>query len=34
MYQQISIQYSCSFFYETIRDKKKNNTQNDLKKHL
>lgn len=23
MYQQISIQYSCSFFYETIRDKKK-----------
>lgn len=34
MYQQISIQYSCSFFYETIRDKKKIILKMILKKPL
>lgn len=32
MYQQISIQYSCSFFMKLYEIKK--NTQNDLKKTL
>lgn len=37
MYQQISIQYSCSFYLnKTIQEiiQKKNNMQNDFEKHL